>query len=273
MNFLVYGEGVIKRGKYSYYMDRFLKSNLDIFLNEAIPNKWDGLFIITGREGSGKSYFTSQIAAYCDINFGIKYCVYTPQQFENAIDYCKPESSIMWDEAITGANVSTHASKISVSIVSKLTQIRKKRLKIFLCFPYLSMLNKYFIARSIGGFYIYAKNFADRGHGLFYDSTKLQKLYFLMKEKFRYNPQDAIKVVKPNFPFNYPNVLTLDEKEYDLKKEKSRIDMAKNDSRDLWKDRLKTLIDHIRKNNGYTWNDVAKLYGIRRPTLIQNLQQ
>ena len=212
------------------WMDRFLQSNLDIINHEAIPNKWDCVFILFGREGCSKTTLGTQCCTYLDKDFGIDHTVFTPDQFINAIENAKPESSILWDEAITGANVSSHATKISVLIISQLTQIRKKKLKIFLCFPYLNLLNKYFILRCIGGVYIYAKSFTKRGFAKFYDHKNLAYLYGLMKEKYRYYPNAAINSVGCNFDFQFSKCFCLDENDYDLKKETSRKDFLNGES-------------------------------------------
>ena len=258
---------------YKFWLDGYLKSNLDIFINEAIPNKWDGLFIMFGGEGSGKSTLTSQLSLYLDHKFNMNYCVFTPQQFESVIDNCKDESSIQWDEAITGANASLHASNIQVSIISKLTQIRKKRLKIFLCFPYLSMLRRYFLERCLFGVYIYAKDFNDRGYANFYSQPELLELHYLMKEKYKYNPTKAIAKVKKSFYFKFCKTLCLNESEYDKKKESSRVEFEKNDKGNIWKFRFIDLIRKLRDNNKSSVQECAKYIGITKRALYEHIKE
>jgi len=212
----------VQLGEWNTWFDGYLKSNLNIIKEEAIPNKWDCVMILFGREGCGKTTLGTQICKYLDERFNLVHTVFTPEQFTEAVEKAEPESAILWDEAITGANISTHASKISVQIVSQLTQIRKKKLMLFLCFPYLNLLNKYFILRCIGGIYIYAKTFTERGHAYFYDHKKLAYLYGFMKEKYRYYPNGAIGFCPKNFYFKFSSCFCLPEKEYDFKKEESR---------------------------------------------------
>jgi hypothetical protein len=42
--------------------------------------------------------------------------VFTPQQFNKAIDEAKIGSAIVWDEAITGADAESHAKTINKTI-------------------------------------------------------------------------------------------------------------------------------------------------------------
>ena len=247
------------------YIDGFLKSNLDIVKNEAIPNNWDALSIYHGIEGSGKSTLAFQNALYEDPTFNIDKCVFLPKQFEEAIDDAEPESSIVWDEAITGANVMMFASKISISVISKLTQIRKKKLKIKLCFPYLWMLNKYFISRCLYSIHIHAKGFDDRGYFRFFDAKKTQILYYLMKEKNPNYPDNALKKMLPSFHGTFNKEFVLNEAEYDAKKESSRVEGEKENKTNLWKERAYSLI----KEHDLSVKDVAKLWGVSAQNVYQ----
>lgn len=211
---------------YEFWFDKYLQSNLDIGLKEAIPNKWDWLSIILGNEGVGKSTLGSQKSIYLDNNFNIDSTVFTPDQFDYAVENLPPESSILWDEAITGANIKNHANSINIALISKLTQIRFKKLKIILCIPYLYLLERYFISRCLCGIYVYAKDFDDRGYGYFYNQPQMEYLYYLQKIKYPYNPNKSYSEAYKSFYFKFHKCFCLPEKEYELKKEKSRTEKA-----------------------------------------------
>jgi len=235
----------------------YYRNNLNMIKEVAIPNKWDALAVFFGSEGSGKSTLAMQSAAYLDPDFCLDKVVFTPKQFEEAIDNAEPGSCIVWDEAITGANVQKFASKMSIEIISKLTQIRKKRLIIFLCFPYLWMLNKYYLSRNLFICYVYAKSFIDRGYAKFYNSKKASILYWYMKEKYPYYPELAIKKVYPDFHEIFNGKFPLDEALYDEKKEKSRVEDEEEDS-NIWKIRAISLIKDLELPR----KDVAKIWGL-----------
>ncbi len=231
-----------------YHINKHLKANYDLILNKAIPNKWDSIGVVFGREGSGKTTFASQGAYYLNKeHISLKNMTFRPEQFVNETNNAVEEESIIWDEAITGANVSAHASEVSQSVVSQITQIRKKKLKIFINFPYLWMLNKYFIARCLFSVYVYAKNFDDRGYFKFYNSNKTEILYTLMKEKYRYNPKRALYVVKPDFEGTFNDFFPFDEKAYDEKKENSRMDRNK-EGMNKWKIMAIKLLEVCKEN-------------------------
>jgi energy-coupling factor transporter ATP-binding protein EcfA2 len=250
---------VIIKNNISFGLDPWYKANLDILLQKAIPNKWDALIIVFGREGAGKSTLASQTALYLHEQYDIKYTVFSPEQFIEVCDNCEEEAAINWDEAITGANAQMYAEQISRIIISKLTQIRKKRLKIILCFPYLWMLNKYYVSRSIFSVYTYATAFDNRGHAKFYDSRKTELIYGLMKDRFKYDWMKAISCVKPNFYFRFSSKFILDEEKYDIKKTESIKQAALNpNAQNIWKERTQKLLMYIRDKTDGTINKAAR---------------
>ncbi len=233
------------------FLDGYYKKNLDIIQEKAIPNNWDALMIFFGIEGSGKSTFAMQTAAYLDPDFNMDKVVFNPEQFEKILDSCEPESAVVWDEAITGANIAQFANNISISIISKLTQIRKKKLKIIICFPYLWMLNKYFVARCLFSVNIKAKSFSDRGYFNFYGCKSTQILYSLMKERYAYYPDSALLKIRPNFYSVFSRDFPLNSRAYDNKKEESRLDSKDVLGKNIWKERFILARDFVRnETNG-----------------------
>lgn len=111
-----------------FYMDDFLKSQLDILIKNAI-NDWDFTIIITGRGEVrvGKSVLALQIAAYWtdqikkihgkDVIFDINNIVFDGRKLieqGNALGKAHPMSCLMYDEA--GADLS------GTKIMSQMTQ-------------------------------------------------------------------------------------------------------------------------------------------------------
>ena len=247
------------KGSYTFRIDRFYRDNLDIIKDQAIPNNWDGLGLFFGREGSGKSTLVFQTALYLDPAFNLSRVVFTPEQFENLIDNVPDGSAVVWDEAVTGASSTDHASKISSSIIKKLVQIRKKKLKILLCYSYLYSLNSYFIGRCLFSVYVYAKNFDDRGYAYFYSQPQTETLYWMMKDKYRYNRNMAISKAYKSFYFKFSKVFCLDEKLYDDKKEFARVSVV-GITKD--RDRLVKIICWLKETKKCTLIDISKVLGI-----------
>ncbi|MFP4117937.1 MAG: hypothetical protein ACLFTR_03355 [Candidatus Woesearchaeota archaeon] len=254
-----------------FYIDGYMKSNLDIILNEAIPAKWDALSLYTGREGVGKTTIAFQHAFYMDPTFCLDKVVFTPDQFITAIENAKPEDSIVWDEAITGADAKKHAQAIVIAVISKLTQIRKKRLKIPLCFPYLEMINKFFVSRCLYMIYVYAHDFKDRGYFRFYSQPKTETIRYLMKEKFAHSPRKAYSSVLSNFYGRATKFFPIDEAEYDDKKEWSRKELDKASS--TWRERFIRTVLMVKKDDSIDLSvaRIASEIGIARQTLYELL--
>lgn len=252
---------------YRWSWDNYLYQEMHCIIERGIPNKWDCLGIIFGREGSGKTTLASQICKFMDPTFNLDRVVFTPEQFLQAIDGCQPEQAIQWDEAVTGATAQGQANEISQAIVSKLTTIRRKRLKIILCFPYLHMLNKYFISRCLFSIYVYANAFDDRGHALFYNRWKTDSLYGAMKIKYTYSPLRATREITSSFFFKYPNMLCVPEEPYEDKKERStRVELgSKKDAKE--RQRLATLIRYLAKNKILCMKEIAPILGVHYETI------
>jgi archaellum biogenesis ATPase FlaH len=49
-----------------FFLDPTLKYNFDNYLIRGVKHGHDGIVLITGLEGTGKSTFTQALAAYCD---------------------------------------------------------------------------------------------------------------------------------------------------------------------------------------------------------------
>ena len=232
---------------YKFGMDGYLYDNLQLIKNKAIKHNWDSFGIITGREGAGKSTLTSQQGILLNPKMTLKNWSWTPEQFEKVIEESPPESSIIWDEAITGANAASWASSISQSVIRLLTQIRKKRLKILICFPYLNLLNKYFVSRCMFSIWVYARSFSDRGYARFYNQKETEYAYGLIKEKFRLRPFEGMKKAPYSFSFNYPDVLCVPEDEYEKLKDEGRK-AAENQGGDKWKIHAINMIKYVKES-------------------------
>jgi len=253
-----------------FSLDGYLHSNLTIVQEEAIPNNWDCVYILFGREGTGKTTLGSQISYFLDNTFGVTKIVWTADQFDRAIDDAQEGDSILWDEAITGAMSNAHADETSMRIVKKLTMIRKKKLKIGLCFPYLYLLNKYFVGRCLFSVYIYAKGFGDRGYARFYDSRNTEKLYELMKGKYRYDYAGAFTEAKNNFSFRFTSRFCADEKEYDrLKTESSKLVEADSKEEEYKMKWIKTIRYGIENKKSFSLAGISDYLGIGKSTLSE----
>ena len=160
--------------------DTYLKTNIDNFLIRGVNNGFDGIMVMTGLEGSGKSTFTQFLAAYCDKDHDISLdrIVFSGQELMEVIDKTAPGKAIIFDEAIMDMSSQDAGNDMQKILIKKFTLIRKKRLFIFLVIPSLFMLRKYFaIFRTRAMINTYCPDGISRGAYRFYSFQTKKVLY------------------------------------------------------------------------------------------------
>lgn len=197
-----------------YYMDGFLKNNLDI-IKEKLKQDWDAISLYDGREGSGKSIKALQDAYFCDPTFNLSRICFTPHQFRKAILEAKPYQSVVYDEAYTGLSSRSAMSLINRALVAMIAEIRQKNLFVFIVMPCYFDLDKYFaLWRSTYLIHVYVDQNMRRGFFAFYNYDRKKNMYIRGKKTYDYN------CVKANFIGRFTNHYVVDEKDYrKLKKE------------------------------------------------------
>jgi len=199
-------------GGQNFYLNDFLRDNLD-FAKKKVKQDWDMVGIVDGREGSGKSVCAQQIAKYCDPEFNLDHIVFTPEQFKKAIRGAKETQAIVYDEAYGGLGARGTMSQINIAIVKMLTEIRSKRLFLFVVLPTFFDLDKYVaLSRSRFLLHVYTDDNWNRGHFGFYGEGLKKYLYMMGKKTYSYKTPDA------NFHGRFVNYYTVDKKKYLAKK-------------------------------------------------------
>lgn len=194
----------------------------------VIQKDWDMIFCIDGPEGSGKSVFAQQAAAYCDPSFVLERITFTPKEFEHAVKSAQKYQAVIYDEAFTGLNSRSTMSKINKALVNMLAEIRQKNLFIFVVMPTFFDLDRYVaIWRTRGLFHVYTSDKFERGFVAFFNRDKKKDLYILGKKFYKYDAPKA------NFVARFPNIYMVDEAAYRSRKlaslkgrEESREDEA-----------------------------------------------
>jgi len=180
-----------------WFLDSTLKANVDQYLIKAVKKKWDGVILITGMEGSGKSTATMAIAKYCDPTFpgrpidntlSKRTCdriVFTPNDLMTAIDNSKIGQAIVFDEAVMGFLASDASSEMQKILIKKMVTIRKKRLYIFIVIPSIFLLRKYMaVFRSRALIHYFSPDGLSRGSFKFYGYDTKRELYFRGLKEF-----------------------------------------------------------------------------------------
>jgi len=222
-----------------FYLDGYLKSNLDDYLIKAVKYKFDGTMIVSGIEGAGKTTLAFTIARYCDPTFpgplledgtGKRSCdriVFSGQQILEQIDKAKIGQAIVIDEAIMGMFSQDHGNEMHKILLKKFVTIRKKRLFIFLVIPSIFLLRRYFaIFRTRAMIHCTVKDGIKRGFFKFYSYNTKKDLYLKGLKEFNQN------AVKSDFigTFTDTEGFFCDVEEYDKKKEEAILSLTKGKS-------------------------------------------
>lgn len=211
----------MKVSNQSFYMDGYLKSNLDI-ARKVIKKDWDMLFVVDGGEGSGKSVLAQQMAYFCDPSLTNERIVFTPNAFRRAIVESEPYQAVVYDEAYTGLSSRATMSLINRTLISMLAEIRQRNLFVFVVMPCFFDLDKYAaLWRSRALVHIYTGDGFERGYFAFYNADRKKDLYIHGKRFYSYLKP------KPNFKGRFTNHYTVDEKQYKKNKKNSLLEREK----------------------------------------------
>ena len=132
---------VEKHGK-TFQIDSYLKSNLDICLKNT-EQKNDNVFMIDGREGSGKSTGLAFPCAFYLSGPNMR-VVFTSEQFNKAYNESKEGDTIIFDEFVTVGMSIQAMNKEQQEIIQRMTMSRKKLINIILVVPNYFMFQWYF---------------------------------------------------------------------------------------------------------------------------------
>lgn len=195
---------------YKFYIDGYLKSNLDYSIMEVKRRNFDKFVLIFGREGFGKTTLALQMALYCDNTFNIDRICFTPEQFLKAVQKAEKFQAIVFDETMWGLSARAVMTRMNRYLIKIISEMRSKNLFVFMCIPSIFMMDWYVAQhRSNAGIYVYK-----RGCFGSYDYPTKRKLYIEGKKKHSYH-------VPPNFRGNFPKCFPVDEKEYEKRKQKA----------------------------------------------------
>lgn len=230
---------VFENTTHEYYIDGYLKENLDI-AKQANRKDWDMIFIVDGYEGSGKSVMAQQLAKYCDPYMTLNNITFNPKQFKEGIKNAKQYTSIIYDEAYGGLSSKSALNHVNKSIVKMLTEIRQKNLFVFIVLPTFFDIVKYVaLWRTRALIHVYSGEDFKRGYFAFYNIEKKKDLYINGKKFYSYSRP------KPNFIGRFTDHYIVEKEDYKKKKIESTILEDENDDSFVYK--LKTISREIKQ--------------------------
>lgn len=146
---------VVKVRDTEYSIERGLKTKWDKLKDGKLAVfDEDRFYIIDGQEGSGKSLFTIQQAAYIDPTIlddedgkVLPRICFTPDEFLQAIRHTKSTDKhtkvVIFDEAFRGMSSKSANSGINKKVVQALMEMRQNNLVVFLVSPSFYLLELY----------------------------------------------------------------------------------------------------------------------------------
>lgn len=253
-----------------FYMDGYLKENLDIY--KDLPGKdWDVVGAIDGTEGGGKSVIAQQIAYFLDPTFCLDRVVFRHADFRKTVLAATKGQAVVWDEAMSGLNSKTSMQMVNVTLCDLLAEIRQRNLFIIIVLPTFFDLVKYVaLWRARFLIHIYHDKF-ERGYFRFYNDEGKRKLFVLGKKTYDYS------IGKANFWGRFPNVYTVNEAKYREKKMSSlraTDETLSSDTVKRYRNHLEVLMQFMKKL-GYTTKEMLGLFEQRcnRPLDLRSLQR
>jgi len=204
---------------FTFFQDGYLNKIL-MFYKKAIEKyKTSVVIVIDGRSGMGKTTLGNQIGITFDENYGLKNIYYNPDDFLKGLSVAKPGECLMFDEAMIISNRSS-LSAINRMVVQAMSMIRSKRLYIIFCVNSIFDLDRNLaMSRADLLLHLYGNSLIDRGkYGAFFKATdnreKIKELFLLGKKLYDYSRPKA------NFVSHFPKEFVVEEKEYEIQKQK-----------------------------------------------------
>lgn len=238
----------------SYHIDDKLKVKWDKIKDGKLKKEDDDrVFIVDGRERSGKSVFAFQQACYIDPSLvgDLSRVCFTPEEFLHAIRNTKSEDGstkcIMFDEAFRGLASRATMSKVNKQINQALMEVGQKNLVLWIILPSFFMLDIYpAMLRSNALFHIKKDKKGNSRSFHVYSSKKKNQLYQLgVRKGWSYNVRTKFK---GRFSKKMPGGMEFD-KAYRKKKEDSINETGdfetKKDIESKFKEQRDILLTHL----------------------------
>lgn len=200
----------------SYHIDTHIIPKWNKIRETLVKEDADRVFLVDGRERTGKSVFTFQQAKYIDRSFCLKRVCFTPEEFLKALRTAKPGQVVVFDEAFRGLSSKASQSKVNKAIVQAMMEVGQKNLVVFIVLPTIFLLEIYAaVLRSNCLFHVY-KSKSGRRKFRVYNYSQKSLLWNVGKKKgFSY------KIPRVRNRGIFSKKYAIDEKSYRKKKSDS----------------------------------------------------
>lgn len=208
-----------------FKLDYKITSHLDTLVDDVNVND-DGLVVIVGPEGAGKSYFASQLAYYCSQKLGCEFTInqvhFDGQHYINKSLESNNKTINFLDESRRALNKMRGNSKTNVEFMNYLSECRSQNQLHFILLPAFADLERYVAVHRAKLVLSVEKRRGPDGklkRGLFniWRSDKKTLLNMVWENKYKEFPRSML-VYKGRFE----NMLCINKNDYDNKKEEAK---------------------------------------------------
>lgn len=268
------------------YIPIKLKLDLDITIDDTLYYEMDGLIVIDGKEGSGKSYDARLIAKYIALR------VKTPFSVPNihfgtdpyiSFSESQPKFTInVLDESREALNKKRAMSKSNVKFSNWISENRDKQQFHIIVLPavhdldsYISIWRMKLLIHKLIGHIPNKKNMSGyefkRGYFRVYENSKNLQQVMFNKSKFGYYSYP--KYAKYTRKMVFKEVFTPEElKAYKEKKAKFRAEKYKEDDKNEVS-RLSKLALKINREGLMTQEEIGETIGLKQSSIGQMIRQ
>jgi len=206
-----------------------------ISILQRVLLKWDGLILVTGDVGDGKSTIAQLVSAiwewFFDRQQSVECIVFRSENFVEQIEReDNPTQVILWDEAIQGGTGRDSITKQGQALKKAFVTKRYKRHLYLLLVDEIQEYNKKIISRCRAWIHVHTKGL-ERGYFKIYDNkTQIKRMYRRIKQ-YNLELEEVIKTEFPAFQGYQADTTGFfyDEKEYQNKK---ATETSKEDEKD-----------------------------------------
>ncbi len=254
-----------------YQMEGFLIEKMDCVYTRVTSRKLDGIFLIDGDEGFGKTSISILLAKYIawktDREFNLDHVFFDPKELINFINTTKKQV-IIWDEAALGGLASGWQNKVQQMVIQTLMTCRSRQHIIFFNCPKFYRLNKYFVMdRAEGLIHVYSDNRIDAGKVTYYKKDQLEFMmeYWSKQHKHPYKVFYR-KHLRGNFIDAF-NIDIINEDKYDTKKEHYTEKLLAQYSNDRYNTKLLKLQHKVSTALPLQVKQIAEFIQVRPATI------
>lgn len=242
-----------------FHISKKIASQLLKAKKKVVEDDQDRVYVVTGREGLGKSTLAMQLGYFLDRELDLKNIVFDANSFEKRIREVSKHKVIIFDECFNGLSSKGSLSKENKHLLRLLQECRQRNLFIFLVLPSFFLLEKYaavFRSHCVFNVIGHKKNFKLRSYKV-YNYIQKKILYVRGKPLMDYSKP----FIREKHRFFKKLPPTIDDSAYRRKKlaafkDSGRKDIVPNRYQ-LQRDHL---IKHLCSKEGYLQRDIVEMF-------------